>query len=478
MAVKPNNDAAAIRCTGTAVRRGVSGAYALTSVPDGRYREEIGGDLRQTVSFNGRFTWATDWSGMPRRLTLGDDETAAFPAWVVSGAWLAPGSRLRLGQDSVPPQDDVVVLTLGRPESKQEARVGLSTKSWLPSWLEFRTEAGAERWEFSDYRVTGGLTVPMRFTNRRGGSENVYAIDAVSNLAAVPEDALTEPIWKGEDTRFDGNAPAVVESRRTPSGHVFVRPRLNGKDVGWFFLDSGAGSMCISPEAADATGMKTVGEILAIGVGGPVKSKLRRGGEIEIGPIAIRDLTFVEIDFRPFERTMGFKVGGICGYDLFARAVVEFEAKTGRVGIFDQGRYQLTGGNWQELLLSGKSAAVWCGFPGAPKEAFRLDTGAGGTLSFHSPAVKQWKLLEGRETQAARSGGVGGSNEERRGTIDWFELAGHRFEKPTVGFSLADKGAFTSVHTAGNIGQQFMAPFTIVFDYAHRRIAFKPLAGQ
>ena len=84
-------------------------------------------------------------------------------------------------------------------------------------------------------------------------------------------------------------------------------------------------------------------------------------------------------------------------------------------------------------------------------------------------------LLEGRTVQKAMAGGVGGAAAMPSGVLEWFELAGRRFEKPTVIFSQAETGAFTDRYTTGNIGQDFLAPFRLVLDYPHDRLAFVPL---
>jgi hypothetical protein len=114
-------------------------------------------------------------------------------------------------------------------------------------------------------------------------------------------------------------------------------------------------------------------------------------------------------------------------------------------------------------------------FEGGRDGYFRLDTGANGTLAFHAPAVRELGLLEGRKVVPGFGGGVGGHAESRDGKLEWFELAGHRFEGPTVSFSLAELGAFADRYTLGNIGQEFLGPFRIVLDYPGDRIAFVPV---
>jgi hypothetical protein len=143
------------------------------------------------------------------------------------------------------------------------------------------------------------------------------------------------------------------------------------------------------------------------------------------------------------------------------------------------GDFELEGAEWQDLLLYGNHPCVTCSFerqPGADESGiFKLDTGAGlDTVTFHGPAVRRLKLLDDRKTTPTQVGGVGGASTAEAGTIGFFQLASHRFERPRVQFSTAYDGALSDEYTLGNIGGRFMEPFRIVFDYAKNRIAFLP----
>jgi hypothetical protein len=109
---------------------------------------------------------------------------------------------------------------------------------------------------------------------------------------------------------------------------------------------------------------------------------------------------------------------------------------------------------------------------GTPASWYRLDSGGSGFLTLHAPFVEKWKLLEGRETTAASSTGLGGTVAARTGTIKWFELGSHRFDNPTVVFSTATIGSFTDPYLAGNIGIDVLKSFTVILDFAGSRVAF------
>ena len=57
------------------------------------------------------------------------------------------------------------------------------------------------------------------------------------------------------------------------------------------------------------------------------------------------------------------------------------------------------------------------------------------------------------------------------GKLGWFELAGHRFESPTVVFGLEPRGPLGDPYVEGNLGVEFLKPFKIVLDFPHERVA-------
>jgi len=83
-------------------------------------------------------------------------------------------------------------------------------------------------------------------------------------------------------------------------------------------------------------------------------------------------------------------------------------------------------------------------------------------------------LLDGRQVARVQAGKLHLGVAE----IAWFDLAGHRFERPQVLFALDADGVLGEAGTLGTIGVEFLRPFRIVFDYSRSRIAFIEPAGE
>ncbi|HEX8500468.1 MAG TPA: retroviral-like aspartic protease family protein [Pyrinomonadaceae bacterium] len=464
-----------VAAEGAARVRGVDSTFTFSFAPGGRFRTDVTGPLGAASGFDGAEGWEVDWTGMPQRLELHDLEATQFNAWVFSGRWLDEGGPFAVTLDASKSGAGQVALGLALKGGLLEATAYVDAATWLPKRFTRRTTAGEEVVELSDYREALGFRFPHRVTRAAGGVTNVFETRAVAALPAGAAASRFAPVTaRPDDSRWDASRPAVVESRRARSGHMLVRALVNGKDVGWFVLDSGAGGMVIDPRAADRLSLPALGEVVAVGAHGRTKARFRLGDTLAVGPLTVRGTRYMELDLDFLRRAFGVEVGGVCGRDVFMRAVVEVDVTGGTVALHDPARFRLEGAAWQELFFSSRHPAVRARFEGGREALFKLDTGSDRTVSFHGPAVERLGLLAGRETHETHSTGVGGAKASREGRLAWFELAGHRFESPEVEFTGAREGAFSDVYTAGNIGAGFLRQFRVVFDYGDRRIAFAP----
>jgi predicted aspartyl protease len=457
---------------GKAKERGVEGSLRVLLAPDGRFRFEVESELPGVAGFDGTTAWTRDRSGLERTVVLEDADRSKLFAWVLSGHWCAaPELAIRELEraSGEPPR-----LELALRGTPMTMTLALDEKTFLPSELDYQADSGLARWRFADFAAVSGLTLARRWEFDEGAGVDSFALDA---WKAAPLDPAAFRATRSPpaDTSFEAEIEPELEVVRVPSGHLLVEPWVEGESVGMFIFDTGAGAMTIDPKVADELGMPELGEVLAVGVGGKTTASFRRGTRFQLGPLALEDPVYIELDLAFLAPIFGRKVAGIVGYDVLARCVAEIETRTPYVALHDPARFQLAGASWQEVIVTENTPSVRARFEGDHEGLFRIDTGADGTLSFHAPAVRELALLDGRTVTSSASGGVGGTSEAKNGRLEWFELAGHRFEKKMVQFSLAEHGAFADRYTLGNIGQEFLAPFRMVLDYPGGRIAFVPL---
>ena len=461
---------------GVANYESLQGPYTLLFDARGRFIQKIRLSREQIVAFDGTTAWGVDWSGTPRVLELNDLETVQTEMWVRTGRWLADDGPFQIAIQEASGDASVLQLRLKLKRGIREMDLFVDRSTWLPTRLTARYLGTTETWEFGDYRAQLGMTLALRTLHRFGSTADSYEVRAVRPAPPAIDDPFKPVLDRPRDTEFRSSGPARFEVKQAAGGHLFVRPKVNGVDVGWFALDTGTGAgMTISPAVADRLGMPAFGQVVQGGAGKLGLGKLHQGKTFELGSITIHDSVYVELPQAfcdMMKKLFGLEMVGTCGYDLFSRAVVELDLKELTASCHEPTGYTLPGGTWQELVLNRKIPCVHSTFEGAREALFQFDTGAGANIVFHAPAVEKLKLLEHRKTTPIKVGGVGGAMDARYGQLEWFEVGGKRLPKPTAIFLAPHEGALDDPYVAGTFGAGILKGMKIVFDYPHRRIAF------
>jgi hypothetical protein len=277
----------------------------------------------------------------------------------------------------------------------------------------------------------------------------------------------------------DGSRETHVESEASPDVELtpggtalLVRPLVNGVDVGWFVLDTGASGMLISSDAAEMAGLSPIGTTRLHD--GSVTTVFL-GETFQLGPLTLRGTKYAGADFPYGKMTFGRPVQGFCGYDVLAQTIFELDVAQGRVGIYDPATYTLDGGQWQELILDHNLPHAWCRFEGGHDGLFLLDAGYDGSVQLFQHVVEQYGMLAGRRTRARTVLFFGSQTVVRQGPLEWFEIGSTRLENVETHFATSPNRLYPgSAQTSGIVGVDLMRRFRVVFDYAHHRVAFIP----
>jgi hypothetical protein len=468
---------------GTAQAAGMESDWTLIFEPNAKFVDQIEGTGagRKWLSiggFDGKTYWHRDWNGLTYVRDLADKEEDEIFHIMRSYRWLDKDEPLEFTLDPAATNETSVVLNWKKRFGLMSGKLAVDRKTWLAKEFERNTSAGPEKLAFSDYRQVEvqvenrmrKFVYPFTWVRSAAGMSDTYRIQELKVRGEYPGDPFRyapQPI-PVEAVAADPK----VESKWVRAGLVLVHPKVKGKDVGWFILDSGAGSMIIDTKAAKEAGLASFGQVATVGVSGTEKATWYRVPSFEIGEVRLNDVAMAGIDLGMVSVALGVKCAGICGWDLFSRSVIEMDVAGHEIAIHAPDKFKSDSLKWTPLRFSDNLPVIECKFEDKVG-LFRLDTGAAASVTFHSPAVKNLKLLEGRETKKAMLGGVGGLSQAEMGTLTWFEVAGHRFEKPNATFAISDKGPFADPFLIGNVGQDFFKPFRIVLDYPRSRIAFE-----
>jgi hypothetical protein len=485
------------RLAGHTRLHGADQTFELTFDDRFRFRERVVGPVPELTLYDGANCWVDGVARRPHRIILHGRDVNLLWAWTLTGLWALRSAPLTLQSSASTPTGAANTGASGGKASGSESdgnavaiqltpRNGivsgtliLDRATMLPQSLRYWSDEGSEIWTFTQYERFGKRMLPTRIAHVVGEQNDLIEITSAEPVRSKEEIPSFRPTEQDTDaTQYDAGASEAVEIKHL-AGFLFVRPKVNGQEDGWFFLDTGADSMCIDPAYASKLNLPVIGADAAAGVVGVVQTHIRQADTFQLGPVTIQNPVFYEIELGPIKQAFKLPIIGICGYDFISRVVLDIDPTADVMHVLQPGRAVSrpdlpNGVNWTRIGFNSNTPALNCRFASDHEGYFNLDTGSGETVDFCTPAVEKFHLLTGQEGTKAMTGGAGGVAESRKVKIDWFELGGRRFDSPEVGMQLTHTGAFASPYFTGNIGMGFLGRFRLIIDYANERIAFLP----
>jgi hypothetical protein len=441
----------------------------------GEFREESKPSNGRPLGFDGRFAWQVDRTGVPAPMPQRLREKLLIPAWVRSGWWLSPAAPFVFSILPEETDDKQVALSAKLDRGLVGAKIYVARSTWLPAKLVVEYERGPFTLILKDYQEALGFRLPQQTVTNYRGSDSESQMISITEIPKTQTDPFAVPPLPA-DTTFNNSLPAELRvaqgvpfSDKSP-GHYYVRPLIDGKDVGWFHFDTGADAMQIDAKLADELKLPILWKSQTKGADGRVQEvTIRQGKTFQLGRVRFKNPIYLASDLSDKNAPPEEMRAGYVGYPLLARVVVEVTGGGKRIALYDPASFRLKRGKWQELSYIDLTPAVVCHFEGDRQGLFPLDIGYTGTVTFYDKFIKDEKLLEGRKVEEETDIGAGGTYKVVTGSIDWFELAGYRFRSPNAVFRVS---GLSREGGAGVVGREFLSVFTIVFNYPARRIAF------
>ena len=76
----------------------------------------------------------------------------------------------------------------------------------------------------------------------------------------MPADVYDPVTKRPDDTRFDTAMSPDIAVKRAMTGHILVRPKVDGQEIGWFIFDTGAAATMIDAAAAEKLKLEAAGD--------------------------------------------------------------------------------------------------------------------------------------------------------------------------------------------------------------------------
>lgn len=263
---------------------------------------------------------------------------------------------------------------------------------------------------------------------------------------------------------------------------IYLKASLNGQKVN-AVLDSGAGATVADDTMGTTAGATKVQEIAAGGAGAKtIKAWVVSGLKLTLDGTKIDHPIQVILPLAPLTVMEGRPLQTILGFDFFSRYRVEIDYAAGRLRLFDPSDDTVPAGaiavpiDFVRNLPHIKGRIQLPRF-GSHDVTMMLDTGATSSATLTRRFVKQKDLANkfNDSPEMVLGGGVGGETKGRRVRLVALTFGGSRLLGP-VAMMESTEGGSTGAASDYDvlIGGESLRRFTVTFDYAHKRVFFKP----
>ena len=435
------------------------------------------GEEYSADGFDGKHCWATQFrNGIPHMLSYSGRDHDLLEAYMLAGLWGSKSSGLQYR--AVSQENGLVNLDITPKGGFVHELAGLDPTTKLLMSASWWSPSGGRTWQFSGYQRFGERTIPTYVETISGADKEVFQLASCVKISSKKID-YGMPLPELNATTYSSAKPMMIPVIHK-FGYTFVHPLINGKDVGWFFLDSGADAMVIDPAIAKRLGMHVITHVDTTGVVAVAQDSICKGKSFQLGFVSFKNPRFIELpELAGISTVLKMPIAGICGYDFLSRATVVLDPTANSMQISIPGQHlRIKGVSWLPIKFSTNIPITHFTFRPydlklrSVRGLFSIDTGSNSAVDFFSPAVKEYQLESDQKLLSRTTGGAGGAAESRVGKVAWFQVAGFKIKEPTVGFQDVSKGVFASPYQVGNVGDGFLGRFKLVFDYSQNRIGF------
>ena len=462
-----------ITLEGTADIGGEELDFHMTLSADRQYLNRIEGYLSLQTGYDGTSFWRTENGVGPFEVDFAEREVWTVLHWLLSGYWLNPDAPIEWSTDPASGQK-LFKLDDGRLYFAASEQPG-NTQARFPAAIRAINAPQEIAIELTGSQQLSTLLLPETIRIKGIGQVNAFTITAATIEQSNALARYRKPQLQLAETRYLQDIDPEIEVKQATTGHLFVKPTINGEQVGWFLFDSGIGDSMLSQELIDRFDLKRVGKAHTGGIGGSTGYRpVYQGGLLQLGPLQISGLNYISYDASrgKASRILGEPVVGVLGWDILLRSIVEVDMQAGRIRIFDADKERIPQAAAQRLYLHWKVPYVDASFAGGHQGRFMFDTGAGKKgVFFPNYTVKTLDLLSLEQGEAGVVRGAGGEVPIVKATLDWFKVGGHTSRQVPATLSTGEDYE-ADIYSYGFLGGAVVKPFRVMLDYRRNEIGF------
>jgi ankyrin repeat protein len=269
----------------------------------------------------------------------------------------------------------------------------------------------------------------------------------------------------------DGQNKVAVTMHRG-GNLLFVDAQINGKDAGFFLLDTGSVLNIIHPATAAKLGIAGGKEGgVAVGVGGPQRGKYIKVSSLRIGDaknyVTLGRHTMTAMDVSHLKRIFGDRFSGLLGTPLFEKLPYTIDYQRSRL-VFHQRKGFSPPKDVALVRLT--MADGWPTVPAAFNKKYRgrllLDTGHEGGVDIADAFVVKHRDMFGAGNTQGFSQGLGGKRADASTRLKQLQLFGQQIPNVPATFrARPHPGGNQPSAELGMIGGYHLRHFQMTMDY-------------
>jgi len=439
-------------------------------------------DFHITQAYDGKAAWLKDQNGQTMEVSGPAKKQLINAAWTIGQSYLfedrLPGG-VEFYKDS---------LINGDRFSIYQALPDGGDSIWLfyNSGTE-RIEIIKERLDeviiftyLSDFRTIDGFAMAFRQEAKSTLPQFNSIIEIIEMQAnpPLPDSLFTFSNNLMDDYYFPSQDDSVLVNMEYQNGHIFLRASVNGHQPVFFILDSGAGINSLDEQYAESIGIESNGDFPAKGISGYESASITRIDSLLIGDIRLfqQGMAIIDLSAMNLKAPDGI-FGGILGYDLISRFPLKVDYGNGNLIFYNPEKFIAPADKYKiDFEFVVKLPLIEAEI-NRIKGRFLIDLGNSVGLILHRPFVDVNNLFDGLDEVkklTTKAVGVGGSSELYAAIAESFLLGPALIDKPAVLVADSDQGMTKSNDIDGNIGNMTLQDFSVLFDYANRRIYLLP----
>lgn len=470
------------RATGEIVLNGQRGTFLeIVAPPNKIYYSLTFPDFNITQGYDGQDGWQSDLNGRISRISGFEMEALIQSLYLETYSYLLPNripGRIAYAKDTVVEGQPYHMVEF-YPLNADTIRVLFEQGSGMRRLQYARMDNVSTVVSYDDIQMVDH--VPIARLQRSTAFGVPLAMEMMLDSAEfnAPYDPTIFSPPGAEKITFPGDADSIEIPFEFSNGHIYLIATINGKKKVRLILDSGASATVFNSGVIADLDLQIVGSMPARGVAGYAETKLVQTDSVSIGAITLYKQIGGTVDLSSLRLATGDSLpfGGLIGYDFLSRYPMMVDYERSVLVVFNPEKFTPPMvGHAIPFDLTMQVPTVEVSVDGATGR-FLIDLGNAMGLILHEQFTQQNRfdtLTSLQSDEHRKIGGIGGGVAGKWVILPDFRVGTLILENVPAILSAGSHGITGSYAIDGNIGNELLRTYKVVFDYQRQMLYLLP----